>query len=176
MSPGDVPPAPGAATAGYASVTSRFGANLLDGLVSLLAAVPGFVMLFAGPTEISSCSVDSEGNIDFSGADNALCEGPTGGTIAMAVVLFAVLGIALFIYQASLLSKRGQTIGKRAVGVRVVDADTGAYLSFGRALGRQVFAFFISGNVCLLGYLWALWDPRKQTWHDKVAGSIVVPA
>jgi hypothetical protein len=30
--------------------------------------------------------------------------------------------------------------------------------------------------VCLLGYLWALWDERKQTWHDKVVNSIVVRA
>jgi uncharacterized RDD family membrane protein YckC len=33
----------------------------------------------------------------------------------------------------------------------------------------------VSAIVFLLGYLWMLWDPEKQTWHDKAAGSVVVP-
>jgi uncharacterized RDD family membrane protein YckC len=33
---------------------------------------------------------------------------------------------------------------------------------------------YISGATIFLGYLWMLWDPRKQTWHDKAAGSFVV--
>jgi uncharacterized RDD family membrane protein YckC len=34
----------------------------------------------------------------------------------------------------------------------------------------------VSAVVFLLGYLWMIWDSEKQTWHDKVAGSVVVPA
>ena len=33
----------------------------------------------------------------------------------------------------------------------------------------------VSGFVCLLGYLWMLWDRERQTWHDKVANTVVVP-
>jgi uncharacterized RDD family membrane protein YckC len=33
----------------------------------------------------------------------------------------------------------------------------------------------LSGIVCLLGYLWMLWDKEKQTWHDKLATTVVVP-
>jgi uncharacterized RDD family membrane protein YckC len=56
----------------------------------------------------------------------------------------------------------------------VVDAD-GNRPSVGAALIRTLVAY-LSGAVLLLGYLWALWDPRKQTWHDKVAGTFAVKA
>jgi hypothetical protein len=38
----------------------------------------------------------------------------------------------------------------------------------------MLFASFISGQICGLGYLWALWDKQRQTWHDKVISSVVV--
>jgi uncharacterized RDD family membrane protein YckC len=71
----------------------------------------------------------------------------------------------------------GQTIGKRAVGIRVVDADgsAGGAIGVGRGIGRY-FARILSGLPCALGYLWMLWDPRKQTWHDKLVRSLVVKA
>lgn len=58
----------------------------------------------------------------------------------------------------------------------MVDATTGGPIGAGRALGRYLFAAFISSNICLLGYLWNIWDKRKQTWHDKVVNSVVVKA
>ena len=67
----------------------------------------------------------------------------------------------------------GQTLGKRALSVRVVDAHTGAPSGVGRAIGRY-FARIISAIPCFLGFLWMLWDPNKQTWHDKMVGSFVV--
>ena len=56
----------------------------------------------------------------------------------------------------------------------MVDKYTGQPIGVGKALGRYLFAAFISGQVCDLGYLWMLWDADKQTWHDKVVNSIVV--
>lgn len=166
---GQTPP-----TSVAASIGSRFGAMLIDGLVGVVAAIPGFVALLAGPTEITSCSIDSDGNIDFGGVENGLCEGPTGGTIALAIALFVIGGIAFYIYQAKREGSTGQTIGKKAVGIRTVDATTGQYIGTGRALGRSLFGRFISSLLCGLGYLWAIWDPRKQTWHDKVVNTVVV--
>jgi uncharacterized RDD family membrane protein YckC len=34
----------------------------------------------------------------------------------------------------------------------------------------------VSGAVVLIGFLWMIWDREKQTWHDKAAGSVVIPA
>ncbi|MEC8486226.1 MAG: RDD family protein, partial [Actinomycetota bacterium] len=45
---------------------------------------------------------------------------------------------------------------------------------FWRAFGRELFGNVISGQILYLGYLWMIWDKDRQTWHDKVAGTIVV--
>jgi uncharacterized RDD family membrane protein YckC len=175
---GAPPPPPGtpAGPSAYATVGARLGALLIDGLLTAVTALPAIVILITGPTEISRCSVDDDGNLDFGGRDNAFCEGPTGGTIAAAVVVGAILVLGFALYQAHRQGTRGHTIGKAAVGIQVIDAHTGAYIGFGRSIGRTLFRQFISGNVCLLGYLWALWDSRNQTWHDKVVNSVVVKA
>ena len=56
----------------------------------------------------------------------------------------------------------------------MVDARTHeAGIGVGRAIGRY-FVSLISGFVCLLGYLWMLWDSQKQTWHDKAVSAKVV--
>jgi uncharacterized RDD family membrane protein YckC len=69
--------------------------------------------------------------------------------------------------------ERGQTIGKAALAVQI-RSTSGGPLGYGRALLRCV-AHIISTIPLLLGYFWMLWDPNKQTWHDKIAGSVVVP-
>lgn len=71
-------------------------------------------------------------------------------------------------------SPSGQTIGKRALGIRVIDLDTGGPVGYGRAAIRYV-GRIVSGFVFALGYLWMLWDGQKQTWHDKMASTVVVP-
>lgn len=68
----------------------------------------------------------------------------------------------------------GQTLGKRAVGIRVIDFANGGPIGYGRALVRTL-GRYVSGLVILLGYLWMLWDKEKQTWHDKFANDVVVP-
>ncbi|MFL5968914.1 MAG: RDD family protein, partial [Gaiellaceae bacterium] len=68
----------------------------------------------------------------------------------------------------------GQTPGDAAVSIRVVDADGGRPIGYGRAFIRWLVSL-VSGFVLLIGYLWMLWDGEKQTWHDKAARSYVVP-
>jgi uncharacterized RDD family membrane protein YckC len=86
-----------------------------------------------------------------------------------------VVGVAVGLaYYTYLEGESGQTIGKRAVGIRVVDIAGGGAIGFSRAFIRYV-GRYISAIVILLGYLWMLWDPQKQTWHDKLANSVVVP-
>ena len=71
-------------------------------------------------------------------------------------------------------SPSGQTLGKRALGIRVLDFGAGGPVGYGRAVIRYV-GRFVSGIVFALGYLWMLWDGQKQTWHDKMATTVVVP-
>jgi uncharacterized RDD family membrane protein YckC len=87
-------------------------------------------------------------------------------------------GIALsvlfsFGYYTYFHGRTGQTPGDAALGIRVVDIDNGNVIGYGRAFGRCLVSI-VSGLVIVLGYLWMLWDPRKQTWHDKAVSSLPV--
>ncbi len=67
----------------------------------------------------------------------------------------------------------GAGVGKKALGLRVVDKRTGGSIGYPRAFVRWLTQI-ISTLCLLLGYLWMLWDPDKQCWHDKFAGDVVV--
>jgi uncharacterized RDD family membrane protein YckC len=71
-------------------------------------------------------------------------------------------------------SASGQTVGKKGMGIRVVDFQTGGPIGYPRAFIRWI-GRYVSAIACLLGYFWMLWDREKQTWHDKFANDVVVP-
>jgi uncharacterized RDD family membrane protein YckC len=82
-----------------------------------------------------------------------------------------VAGVA---YYAILEGSTGQTVGKMALSIRVVDQDTWQPgIGTGRGIGRY-FARFLSALPFLLGYFWMLWDKDKQTFHDKLARTKVI--
>ena len=68
----------------------------------------------------------------------------------------------------------GAGLGKQALGIRVIDAETGEPIGYPRAFVRWISAI-LSTLVVFLGYLWMLWDPERQCWHDKFANDLVVP-
>lgn len=91
---------------------------------------------------------------------------PAGGAIGFA------LTVGYYTYLEG--SPSGQTVGKRALGIRVIDFSGGGPIGFGRAIIRY-FGRWVSAIVLLLGYFWMLWDRERQTWHDKFANDVVVP-
>ena len=91
--------------------------------------------------------------------------------------LSVILGLAYFVYLEG--SPAGQTVGKKLLNIRVVDFQTGGPLGFGKAIIRY-FARILSGlgGVGIpfgLGYFWMIGDRERQTWHDKLATTAVVP-
>lgn len=68
---------------------------------------------------------------------------------------------------------RQATPGKMLISARIVDARTGAKPGLGQAIARYI-GYFISTLPFCLGFLWVGLDPRKQGWHDKIAGTVVV--
>jgi uncharacterized RDD family membrane protein YckC len=95
-----------------------------------------------------------------------------GGIGFLGVLVFLVVGVGYYIYFEG--SESGQTVGKKAMSIRVVDLATGGPLGYGKA-GLRYVGKIISGIPCYLGYLWMLWDQDQQTWHDKIATTTVVP-
>ena len=86
----------------------------------------------------------------------------------------AGLGVVIsFAYYTYFHGSTGQTPGDAVLGIRVLDIDDGTVIGYQRAFIRALVSI-VSGVVILLGYLWMLWDPRKQTWHDKAAGSLPI--
>jgi uncharacterized RDD family membrane protein YckC len=70
---------------------------------------------------------------------------------------------------------RQATPGKMALSMRVVDAETGNTLTLGQSIGRYL-GYFVSIIPFGLGLIWVAFDPRKQGWHDKLAGTVVIRA
>lgn len=138
--------------------------------------------------------------VDPPGTPPALTKGPSGPragfwrrfaavvvdglVITVASLPFFFIDVALY-YVVSVLGQavyytlmeggsKGQTVGKMALGIRVIDLARGGPIGYGRGFIRWI-GRYVSWIVLLLGYLWMLWDKEKQTWHDKMAGAVVVP-
>ena len=71
--------------------------------------------------------------------------------------------------------KKQATPGKMALSLRILDAATGSKPSSGQFVGRY-FAYLVSMLPLFLGLIWVAFDKRKQGWHDKLAGTVVVKA
>ena len=87
------------------------------------------------------------------------------------ILLAAIYAILSVCYDIGCWMLAGQTPGKRVMGLRILRSD-GCRLRFGNALRREI-GYVISG-ILFLGYLWILVDNRRQGFHDKLAGTIVV--
>ena len=68
---------------------------------------------------------------------------------------------------------RGATPGKILVSARIVDAKTFGPPSIGQLIGR-FFAYIVSILPLFFGFLWIAFDKRKQGFHDKLAGTVVI--
>jgi uncharacterized RDD family membrane protein YckC len=84
---------------------------------------------------------------------------------------FVLVALVYFTYFHA--TGAGQSIGNKILGIRVLDAETGRSLPYARAFVRALVSS-LSALALFLGYLWMLWEPRKRTWHDLVADSLVV--
>ena len=143
------------------SFGQRLGAYVID---TLIFVVPLTILALAfGLFAASSLEIDPA-------TDELVSDGPAVGLLLLFYALSIVAPLIYYGYFEG--GPSGQTIGKKALGIRVIRMDGGT-LGWGLAIGRY-FARILSG-ICLLGYLWMLWDPEKQTWHDKLTNTVSVP-
>lgn len=146
------PPLPGMAIA-PASRGARLGARLLDQLLGAVALSPMFVVLIIGKSA-------------------------SGAVFAPVLLLSLALLAALFVANLVSLARRGQTLGKRLVGIRIVRRD-GSHPSLGRSFGLRSFVpGLIGAFVAPFGLLDVLWifGEERRCLHDLMADTIVVPA
>jgi uncharacterized RDD family membrane protein YckC len=101
-----------------------------------------------------------------------LDESTKTGFFAGPADMFLSWGVPALVSIVFWLTKQA-TPGKMAVSAKVVDAKTGNTLSVGQSIGRYL-GYFVSMFPLGLGLIWVAFDARKQGWHDKLAGTVVV--
>jgi len=149
----------------YVGFWARFVAFVIDSLLVTAILIPVLLALYGTSyfqDVLAPLDVAMRG--ELSGAAARSSGGFFGallqwGLPALAVILF-------WIY-------RQATPGKMVVSAKIVDAKTFAPPSTGQLIGRY-FAYYVSIFFFGLGFLWIAFDKRKQGWHDKLAGTVVI--
>jgi uncharacterized RDD family membrane protein YckC len=95
------------------------------------------------------------------------------GSIARSNGLYDVVAIGIGLVIGYLNGAQGQSPGKRAVGLRLIRESDGQLIGGGMGVVREV-AHILDTLSLLIGWLWPLWDKKKQTFADKVCGTLVV--
>lgn len=133
----------------YVGFWPRTGAAMIDSIWQIVATLP-LLALFYGWTYFSDSHEGLQGVADF----------------VISYILPAVIIVGFW-------KLKQATPGKMAISSRIVDAETGDDPSTIQCIGRY-FGYFISTLPVGLGFFWVGFDKKKQGWHDKIAGTVVV--
>jgi uncharacterized RDD family membrane protein YckC len=102
-----------------------------------------------------------------------LLEERLSGSMAPMYSASGLLQLASILYFVGFWAWRGQTPGMMLLGLRIARDADGTPPGLGRSILRYI-GFFISALVLFIGFIWIAFDRRKQGWHDKIAGTVVV--
>jgi uncharacterized RDD family membrane protein YckC len=153
----------------YVGFWARFVAFVIDSVLALIvispltALLPGSTsMQFTDLINMSSNGGDLQSLLTTQQID--IVPGPAEFVISYLLPLVAAVLFCL---------ARQATPGKMAISARIVDARTGGKPGLGQLIVRYV-GYYLSILVFFLGFIWIGLDARKQGWHDKLAGTVVV--
>jgi uncharacterized RDD family membrane protein YckC len=155
---------------GYASWFTRVGAYVIDYIASLAAGFPlwiGYAILIA----------NSSTTTDVNGQQTSHYDGSLGLPLTL-IVLGCLTSLAFFIWNICIRQGRtGASIGKSVLAIRLVNADQQP-IGPGWAFLRNILHIVDQlPCACLpLGYLWPIWDDKKQTFSDKIMSTYVIHA
>ena len=164
--PGYGPPHPGYAMplrTDYARWGKRVGAMLIDYIPTYIGLIIFYVGYFVWLFQFSASA--GTGTLDF------------GGGLTPMIVGFAIMlaGFGWTIYNRWLVAGRtGQSLGKRVTKIRLVSELTDAPIGPMNAFLRDLV--HILDGIAYVGYLWPLWDDKRQTFADKIMRTVVVTA
>ncbi len=133
----------------YAGFWVRVGAALIDTVLTVCVTLPLLIAIYGW---------------SYFDASTGFVAGPADFLLSWVAPAIAV--VAFWLYKQA-------TPGKMALSVQVEDANTGNTLTLGQSIGRYL-GYFVSTIPFGLGLIWVAFDPKKQGWHDKLAGMVVV--
>ncbi len=140
------------------------GAYLIDALLTSLAGFPlwiGYGILIA--------SAETTTNAD--GTTTTTMDG--GGASLLLILVGIITSLAFFVWNTCLKAGRtGYSIGKSALGTKLISEQTGQPMGAGMAFVR--YLCHIVDSICYIGYLWPLWDAKRQTFADKIMKTVVI--
>ena len=152
----------------YAGFWIRFVARLIDGVLlgvaGVIIRIPLFLMF-----GISSGFGRGFGGGFGRGEGGFVFLPAIMGVLGISIILSIALAAA---YEVYFVSTRGGTLGKLALGLKIVRAD-GSPVDAGLALGRW-FAHFLSGAIFMIGYIMAGFDAQKRALHDHICQTRVI--
>lgn len=143
---GAVGPAP------YADWIKRVGGYLVD----IAVLLPAYIVMIIGGLLMGPGTTDTN---------------PVG-VFVYVVGIGAVLGLMIW----NMIIRQGRTgwsIGKQVVGIRLIGERTGQPIGAGLNFVRML-AHTLDSLACYLGWLWPLWDAKRQTFADKIMGTVVI--
>jgi uncharacterized RDD family membrane protein YckC len=152
----------------YASWGRRVLGYLVDIFLSAVASIP-LIVSFAMLAPELDMRVDPVTGESYSGP-NADVSGATIGLLVLGVLVALAFGIW---NQVIRQGRTGYSLGKTAVGIRLVKDGSGQPMGAGWCFVRQL-AHYVDSLICYLGWLWPLWDTKRQTLADKIMGTVVV--
>jgi uncharacterized RDD family membrane protein YckC len=146
----------------YASWGMRVGATLIDQIPTYV----GMIIFFVGyGFWIASIARSAGSTVDLSG----------GATPMIIGTLIMLAGMVWTAYNRWFVAGRtGQSLGKRVIGIRLIGEPTGAPIGPMNAFLRDMI--HTVDGLAYIGYLWPLWDDKRQTFADKIMRTIVVNA
>jgi uncharacterized RDD family membrane protein YckC len=149
----------------YAGFWIRFVARLIDGIILM---VVGFIINLPLQMAFGLSAARMSGDIANGVAALPMLLGTIGLSLAINIILSAA-------YEIYFLSTRSATVGKLALGLKVIRADGGS-LSTGLATGR-FFAYTLDAYFTLtIGFIIAGFDTEKRSLHDRICDTRVIYA
>ena len=166
--PVEAGPAPGIVYAGFGV---RFVAYVIDWII--LGVVSSVIWFGALAVGISAVGVDRFSTL--STVSSTITPDEAAAALTFAEYLYAGLGLAWLVTALYFIVMwhTGGTVGMRALGLRVAREEDGRPIGFGRATARYL-GYLVDWLALGIGLLWVGVDSRKQGWHDKIAGTLVV--
>jgi len=145
----------------YVGFWARVGAAMIDTVLVLIVCAPLATFVYDRTNLTLDALLHEPAQVLLT---QLLPQGPTDFLINWLLPAIAVM--VFWIY-------RQATPGKIAIGARIVDAETGSKPSTRQLIVRYL-GYYVSMLPLMAGFVWVAFDPRKQGWHDKLAGTVVV--
>jgi uncharacterized RDD family membrane protein YckC len=160
------PPAPALAKEAYTPWFTRVLAWLIDSIPPIILI--GIAMGIAVATGENVC-------YDYGYGYGGGCTSTWSGIGVTLVALAYIVSLAYVVWNYGYRQgTTGSSIGKGIMKFKVVSEKTWQPIGFGMSIVRQL-AHIVDGLVCYIGYLWPLWDDKRQTFADKIMTTVCVP-